>query len=97
MSGKVNESLWRIVRLRPDTVTRLRVFEARVRAAREMGFTEVNPNEQDQISLDALICELLRRDEEHMERSLKATKAKARRLIGECEKGKAIGKSTSNE
>jgi len=69
MSGKVNETLWRMVRIRPETVYRLRDLEARIRKARENGFTEVNPDEMDRISIDALICELLRRDDEHRERS----------------------------
>ena len=69
MAGKVNETLWRMTRLRPSTVDRLRVFEQRIRNAREMGETHVNPNEQDEISIDALVQELLRRDEEHVQRS----------------------------
>jgi len=69
MAGKVNETLWRMVRLRPETVYRLRDLEIRIRRARENGFNEVNPDELDRISLDALVCELLRRDDEHRERS----------------------------
>lgn len=72
MAGKVNETLWRMVRLRPETVDRLRRLEKSIRTARERGKSRINPNEQDQISLDSLIGELLTRFEQHQERSRKA-------------------------
>lgn len=74
MAGKVNETLWRMVRLRPATIERLRRFETIVRHAREYRDHPVNTDEQDRISLDTLINELFRRDEAHRRRSQESGK-----------------------
>lgn len=74
MAGKVNESLWRICRLRPGTVEQLRTFEKKLRASYERGDHANGPDDQDRISIDALVGELLRRDREHERRSTEAWK-----------------------
>lgn len=72
MPSKVDESKWRMVRLRPQTVFGLREFEQTLRNARERGQGRVDPNERDQMSLDSIIAELLRREHAHQMRSRKA-------------------------
>lgn len=76
MPSKVNESKWRMVRLRPQTVVSLREFETKLRNAREKGQGRVDPNERDQMSLDSIIAELLRREHAHQMRSRQAGQRK---------------------
>lgn len=75
MAGKVNESLWRIVRLRPGTVEELRRIEAKLRFSFENGRGGIGPDDLDRISIDAIVCELIRRYEEHLGRGQEARKA----------------------
>jgi len=72
MAGKVNETLWHIIRVRPSTAKALRQFGEQLRSSFETGQGNVGPNERDVIPMDAIIVELLRREAEHTERSKKA-------------------------
>jgi len=74
MAGKVNETLWHIIRVRPLTAKALRQFGDRLRNSFENGQGSVGPNDRDTIPMDAIITELLRREQEHSERSKKAQK-----------------------
>jgi len=82
MSGKVNESLWRITRMRPATVSRLRSFEKQLRVSYENGVMSVNPNERGEISIDQLVNVLLDRNESHKERGKRARKGRQARKKG---------------
>jgi len=74
MSGKTDEIEWRMVRLRLSTIKRLEAMRERLRTVYNKHAAFYVTFDNGEASNDALIAELLRRDEQHQARSRKAKK-----------------------
>lgn len=89
--GKVDERGYRIVRLRRGTYDAVRAFGAQLKRAWEEGRGSVAPHDLHGMTIDALVGELLRREQAKMARSRQRRGRRTRGKAKTCTTGPEDG------